>query len=92
MSKVDRMIHNMEVRGLLSHVRGIVVGQFSKYKHPENGFEDMYAMLHEYFQHYNIPICYDFPVGHAHLRNFPLLTGAQATLEVTAEGVVLHYQ
>lgn len=91
MSKVDRMIHNMEVRGLLSHVRGIVAGQFSKYKHPENGFEDMYAMLHEYFQHYNIPICYDFPVGHAHLRNFPLLTGAQATLEVTAESVVLRY-
>jgi muramoyltetrapeptide carboxypeptidase len=92
MSKVDRMIHNMEVRGLLSRVRGIVVGQFSKYKHPENGFEDMYAMLHEYFRHYNIPICYDFPVGHAHLRNFPLLTGAQATLEVTTEGVVLRYQ
>ena len=63
MSKVDRMLHNMEMRGLLSNVQGIIVGQFNKYKHPENGFDDMYSMLHEYLRHYNIPVCYDFPVG-----------------------------
>jgi len=91
MSKVDRMLHNIEIRGLLHNIRGIIVGQFSKYKHPENGFEDMYAMLHEYLHHYNIPVCYDFPVGHAHLRNFPLLTGAKATLSVTPEGATLYY-
>ena len=79
------------MRGLLSNVRGIIVGQFNEYKHPENGFDDMYAMLHEYLRHYHIPVCYDFPVGHAHLRNFPLLIGAKATLEVTPEGVTLHY-
>ena len=36
MSKVDRMLHNMEMRGLLKNIRGIIVGQFNKYKHPEN--------------------------------------------------------
>ena len=92
MSKVDRMLHNIEIRDLLPNIRGIIVGQFNKYKHPENGFDDMYDMLHEYLRHYNIPVCYDFPVGHAHLRNFPLLTGAKATLEVTSEGATLHYQ
>ena len=91
MSKVDRMLHNMEMRGLLPNVRGIIVGQFNKYKHPENGFDDMYSILHEYLRHYNIPVCYDFPVGHAHLRNFPLLIGAKATLEVTSEGATLRY-
>lgn len=91
MSKVDRMLHNMKMRGLISNVRGIIVGQFNKYKHPENGFDDMYAMLHEYLQHYCIPVCYDFPVGHVHLRNFPILTGAKATLEVTPNGVTLRY-
>ena len=89
MTKVDRMLHNMEMRGLLSHVRGIIVGQFTKYKHPENDFDDMYQMLHEYLSRYGIPVCYDFPVGHSHLRNFPLLTGAWATLHVTADGVNL---
>jgi muramoyltetrapeptide carboxypeptidase len=92
MSKVDRMLHNVEIRGLLPHLRGIIVGQFNKYKHPENGFQDMYQMLHEYIKHYGIPVCFDFPVGHAHLRNFPLLTGARATLEVTPEGTTLSYQ
>lgn len=92
MSKVDRMLHNVEIRGLLPHIRGIIVGQFNKYKHPENGFQDMYQMLHEYMKHYGIPVCFDFPVGHAHLRNFPLLTGARATLEVTPEGTTLSYQ
>ncbi len=92
MSKVDRMLHNLEIRGLLPHLRGIIVGQFNKYKHPENSFQDMYQMLHEYMKHYGIPVCFDFPVGHAHLRNFPLLTGARATLEVTPEGTTLSYQ
>ena len=92
MSKVDRMLHYMEMRGLISHVRGIIVGQFNKYKHPENGFDDMYAMLHEYMKHYQIPVCFDFPVGHAHLRNFPLLVGAKAILEVTTEGILLRYE
>jgi muramoyltetrapeptide carboxypeptidase len=91
MSKVDRMLHNMEVRGIISNIRGIIIGQYNKYKHPDNGFDDMYHMLHEYLQHYGIPVCYDFPVGHAHLRNFPLLTGAKATLSVTDEGTTLHY-
>ena len=92
MSKVDRMLHNLEIRGLLPHLRGIIVGQFNKYKHLENGFQDMYQMLHEYMKHYGIPVCFDFPVGHTHLRNFPLLTGARATLEVTPEGTTLSYQ
>ena len=92
MTKVDRMLHNMEIRGLIGNIRGIIVGQFTKYKHPENDFNDMYHMLHEYIKHYQIPVCYNFPVGHAHLRNFPLLTGATATLDISEDGVKLQYE
>lgn len=91
MSKVDRMLHNIEIRGLQKHIQAVIVGQFNKYKHPENGFDDMYSLLNEYLQHWHIPVCYNFPVGHVHLKNFPLLTGAKATLEVTPDEVVLHY-
>ena len=91
MSKVDRMLHNIEIRGLQKHIRAVIVGQFNKYKHPENGFDDMYALLNENLQHWHIPVCYNFPVGHAHLKNFPLLTGAKATLEVNPDEVVLDY-
>lgn len=90
-SKVDRMLHNIELRGLMSHVRGIIVGQFTKYKHPDGGFTDMNEMFHEYLQRYAIPVCYDFPVGHSHLRNFPLPVGCRATLDVNSEGTTLTF-
>ena len=91
-SKVDRMLHNIELRGLISHVRGIIIGQFTKYKHPDGGFEDMNDMFREYLQYYNIPVCYDFPVGHSHLRNFPLPIGRRATLVVNTEGTTLKFE
>ena len=91
MMKVDRMLHNIEVRGLMSHVKGIIVGQFTKYKHPECGFDDMNAMFHEYLQHYDIPVCYDFPVGHSHLKNFPMPIGTRTTLRVTPSGATVSF-
>jgi len=82
MSKVDRMLHQMEIRGVLSKLKGIIVGHFSKYKYPECGFADMYEMLHEYLQHYDIPVCYDFPAGHHSRYNFPMLIGGRVHLKV----------
>ena len=86
MSKVDRMIHQMEIRGILSKLKGIIVGHFSKYRSPENGFADMYEMLHEYLQHYAIPVCYDFPVGHNSSLNYPLVEGSRVILSVGQTG------
>ena len=82
MSKVDRMLHQLEIRGILSKLKGIIVGHFSKYKSPENGFADMYDMLHEYLQHYAIPVCYDFPVGHHSDLNYPMVEGCPVILSV----------
>ena len=91
MSKVDRMLHLLEIRGILPRLKGIIVGHFSKYKSPESGFADMYEMLHEYLQHYNIPICYDFPVGHHSGMNPPMVEGCQVRLKVGEEGTLLQF-
>ena len=91
MTKVDRMLHNIEVRGLMSHVKGIIIGQFSSYKIIPNTFPDMNYMFHEYLRKYAIPVCYDFPVGHRHMRKFPILVGSEEELEVTCEGVTLSF-
>ena len=90
MTKVDRMLHLLEVRGILGQLKGILVGHFTKYKHPENDFEDMYHMLHEYLQHYPIPVCYGFPVGHQR-PNFPLVEGCRVRLAVGPDGSRLEY-
>ena len=89
MSKVDRMLHQLEIRGILSKLKGIVVGHFSKYKSPENDFADMYEMLHEYLQHLPIPVCYDFPVGHHSTYNYPLIEGCKVRLKVGPKGTSL---
>lgn len=89
MSKIDRMLHQLEIRGILSKLKGIIVGHFSKYKHPENDFDDMYEMLHEYLQHLPIPVCYDFPVGHHSTYNYPLIEGCRVRLKVDSGGTSL---
>lgn len=95
MTKVDRMLHQLEIRGILSQLKGIIVGHFSKYKQPENDFADMYDMLHEYLQHYPVPVCYDFPIGHHSGYNYPLVEGCRVRLTVTPQGTqitfVSHY-
>ena len=90
-SKVDRMLHHLEIRGILQRLKGIIVGHFSKYKSPDSGFTDMYDMLHEYLQHYDIPVCYDFPVGHHSGKNYPLVEGGRITLKVTADGTAIRF-
>lgn len=91
MSKVDRMLHHLEIRGILSKLKGIIVGHFSKYKAPESGFADMYEMLHEYLQHYNIPVCYDFPVGHHSGKNYPMVEGCLVNLKVGQDGTQIQF-
>lgn len=86
MSKVDRMLHLLEIRGILPRLKGIIVGHFSKYKSPDNGFADMYDMLHEYLQHYPIPVCYDFPVGHHSGMNPPMVEGCRIKFIVSDDG------
>lgn len=90
-SKVDRMLHQIEIRGILSKLKGIIVGHFSKYKNPENGFTDMYHMLHEYLQHYDIPVCYDFPVGHHSGLNYPMIEGCKVILKVNPQETELKF-
>jgi muramoyltetrapeptide carboxypeptidase len=92
MSKVDRMLHQIEIRGILPRLKGIIVGHFSKYKEGESGFETMYDMLHEYLRHYDIPVCYDFPIGHHSGFNWPLVEGCRVRLTVTADGTQLDFR
>lgn len=90
-SKVDRMLHQLDVRGILTRLKGIVVGHFSKYKAPENDFDDMYDMLHHYLQHLSIPVCYDFPSGHHSGANLPLVEGCSVRLTVDECGTTLQF-
>ena len=90
MPRVNSMLQQLRLKGVLDHVKGIIVGRFTEYE-PRDGYTDMNEMLSETLNRYNIPVCYDFPASHDEDWNYPLIEGCKATLEVTPEGVTLTF-
>ena len=91
MPRVNSMLQQLRLKGVLDHVKGIIVGRFTEYE-PRDGYTDMPEMLSETLNKYNIPVCYDFPVSHDEDWNYPMIEGCPATLSVTPEGVTLTFK
>ena len=47
-------------------------------------------MLNEELKGYEIPIAFNFPVGHVD-ENYPMIEGANVTLDVDKKGVTLTF-
>ena len=90
MPRVNSMLQQLRLKGILDHVKGIIVGRFTDYE-PCDGYTDMNEMLSETLNKYNIPVCYDFPASHDEDWNFPMIEGCPATLTVAPEGVTLTF-
>ena len=88
-SSINRMLQQMKILGILNKVKGIIVGQFTDYE-PNSDFTVMEDMINEELKGYNIPIAFNFPVGHVD-ENYPMIEGAQVTLEVKKKGVALSF-
>ena len=91
MPRVNSMLQQLRLKGVLDNVKGIIVGRFTEYE-PRDGYTDMNQMLSETLNNYNIPVCYDFPVSHDESWNYPMIEGCPAFLEVTPEGVTLTFE
>ncbi len=87
---VDRMLHLLKIRGVLGRIKGLVVGKFTNYS-AVKGYDDMYDMIHSHIADLNIPVCYNFPVGHIGHENYPMIEGCEATLNVTDNGATLNF-
>ena len=90
MTRVNSMLQQLRLKGVLDQVKGIIVGRFTEYKPSED--YDMYQMLSETLNGYDIPVCYDFPVSHDEGWNYPMIEGCPATLTVAPEGVTLTFR
>ena len=91
MPRVNSMLQQLRLKGVLDRVKGIIVGRFTEYE-PRDGYTDMNEMLAETLNKYDIPVCYDFPASHDENWNYPLIEGCPATLNVTPEGVTLTFE
>ena len=91
MPRVNSMLQQLRLKGVLDHVKGIIVGRFTEYE-PKDGYTDMAEMLSETLNKYDIPVCYDFPASHDENWNYPIIEGCPATLTVAPQGVTLTFE
>jgi muramoyltetrapeptide carboxypeptidase len=89
--QIDRMMQNLRLSGALSEISGLIVGQFSETEEDPLMHATIYEIIARAVQDYDIPVCFNFPVGHVD-ENLPLIVNAEVCLEVSSEGVFMEYK
>ncbi|MBO5267562.1 MAG: LD-carboxypeptidase [Muribaculaceae bacterium] len=86
--KIERIIYQLRLMGILPKLKGLIIGQFTDYK-PDKVHESMEQMLAEALAPYpELPVAFGAPIGHVDY-NLPVVESAYATLDITPEGVTL---
>ena len=79
--KIERIMYQLRLSGVLPRLRGLVVGQFTEYRGDSN-YRDMETMIYDMVKPYSYPVAFNVPIGHVS-HNIPVIESAQATLKVT---------
>lgn len=82
--KIERIMYQLRLSGVLPRLRGLVVGQFTEYNADSN-YRDMETMISDMVSPYRYPVAFNVPIGHVS-HNIPVIESSQATLKVTDAG------
>ena len=85
---IDRMMRNLRMSGVLEHLSGLIVGQFSDCDDDPLMSQTVYQTIKEAVADYDYPVIFNAPVGHVE-RNLPLWIHGHTTIDCSAEGVLL---
>lgn len=86
--KIQRMLYQLKLSGMLSKLKGIVIGKFTEYR-PDIGYSTMEDMIADILAEYpDLPVAFNIPIGHVS-HNVPIVESSRAILDVTPEGVTL---
>ena len=85
---LDRMLHSLRMSGILAHLSGLIVGQFSDCEDDPMMPSDIQHTIYEAVADYNYPVLFDMPVGHVE-DNRPLWLHCSAQLRITPDGARL---
>lgn len=85
--KVQRMLYQLKLSGILQSLKGLIVGQFTNYQ-PDANFSDMETMISTLVAQYDFPVAFSAPIGHIN-NNIPLVIGSKITLSVTEKATSL---
>lgn len=88
--RIERMIQTLKFSGVLSTIKGLIVGTFEGCRENPGLGGTIYELIHSIVSEYDIPLCFGFPVGHG-VQNMPLIEGAQVQLIVDETGSLIRY-
>lgn len=89
--KLERMLWQLRLSGILGKLNGLILGQFTEYKADQN-YKTAEEMMAEVLADYpDLPVAFDIPIGHVK-HNLPVIEGVPVRLEVTRDSVRLSYR
>ena len=80
--KIDRMMHQLRMSGVLDAVSGVVVGQFADCEDDREMGCTLQESIADVLKEQDYPVLFGFPAGHV-AENMPLPFGVETTLTVT---------
>ena len=86
---IDRMMNNLRMSGVLSRIKGLIVGQFTDCESDQLMGCTIYDTIAQNVAAYDYPVLFDFPAGHVE-DNRPLYLNHSATLTITEDASQLH--
>lgn len=86
--KIDRMIWQLKLSGVLKNISGLIVGQFSECEEDPLMEKTICESVRDIVSEYDYPVVFDFPVGHG-VRNYPMIHGGRVHLSVKDDFVTL---
>ena len=82
MYAIDRLFWQLKFAGVFHHIKGLIIGHFSKLKDNDISFGmTLEEIILEKVKEFNYPVVFNFPAGHEN-ENKSLILGAKARLEV----------
>ena len=85
---IDRMMRNLRMSGVLAHLSGLVVGQFSDCEDDPLMQQSVYETIKEVVADYDYPVLFNAPIGHV-AHNVPLWLNRHATIDSNSESILL---
>ena len=85
---IDRMMRNLRMSGVLAHLSGLIVGQFTDCEDDPLMQQTVYETIKEAVADYDYPVIFDAPFGHVE-HNLPLWQHRHASIYCGADGVLL---
>lgn len=87
--KIERILYQLRLSGVLHNLKGLIVGQFTDYK-PDAQHGTMEEMIAKAVADCDFPIAFGAPVGHVD-HNVPLIESATVTLTVGPDSTTVAF-